>query len=72
MIFSFPFVSYSYAIAEVSDAPGGLPYRWVVKSVLPVSMFLLLVAGISRLSRVTALLFDWPRSSAPGGKHDVN
>lgn len=61
-IFSVPFVSYSFSIAEVSDAPGGLPYRWVIKSFLPLSMLLLLVAGISRFSRAMAYLFGWPRN----------
>lgn len=57
---SLPFVSYSYASGEVSDAPGGLPLRWLMKSVLPVSMLLLMVAGVGRVSRVCACLFGWP------------
>ena len=62
LIFSVPFVSYSFTIAEISDAPGGLPYRWIIKSFLPLSMLLLLVAGISRFSRASAYLFGWPRN----------
>ena len=62
LIFSLPFVAYSYEIAEVSDAPGGLPYRWVIKSFLTLSMLLMLLAAISRLSRATAYLFGWPRN----------
>jgi TRAP-type mannitol/chloroaromatic compound transport system permease small subunit len=61
IVFSAPFVAYSWSISEVSDAPGGLPYRWAIKSVLPLSMVLLLIAGVSRLSRVLAFLFDWPK-----------
>ncbi len=60
LIFSVPFVTYSWDIAEVSDAPGGLPYRWLIKSFLPMSMLLLLAAALSRLSRITAYLFGWP------------
>jgi TRAP-type mannitol/chloroaromatic compound transport system permease small subunit len=60
IVFSLPFVSYSWQIGEVSDAPGGLPYRWLIKGALPLAMLLLLAAGISRLSRVTAYLFSWP------------
>lgn len=60
LIFSFSFVAYSYSIGEVSDAPGGLPFRWLIKSFLPFGMTLLLVAGASRLSRVTCALFGWP------------
>ena len=61
LVFSIPFVAYSYQIAEVSDAPGGLPYRWVIKSFLPLSMCLMLLAAIGRLSRATSYLFGWPR-----------
>ncbi len=62
LIFSVPFVGYSYSISEISDAPGGLPFRWVIKSVLPLSMVLLFIVGSSRLSRVTAFLFGWPKN----------
>ncbi|MGA9572619.1 MAG: TRAP transporter small permease subunit [Lysobacterales bacterium] len=62
LIFSVPFVTYSYGLAEVSDSPGGLPYRWVIKSFLTISMSLMLFAAISRLSRTTACLFGWPRN----------
>jgi TRAP-type mannitol/chloroaromatic compound transport system permease small subunit len=63
LVFSLPFVAYSYEIAEVSDSPGGLPYRWIIKSVLPLSLLLMLFAAVSRLSRATAYLFGWPRNA---------
>ncbi|MBT8052394.1 MAG: TRAP transporter small permease subunit [Xanthomonadales bacterium] len=62
LAFSIPFVSYSFEIGEVSDAPGGLPYRWAIKSFLPLGIALMLLAAVSRLSRVTAYLFGWPRN----------
>lgn len=62
LMFSFPFVAYAFSIAEVSDAPGGLPFRWLIKGMLPISMALLLVAGSSRLSRISAYLFGTPRT----------
>ncbi len=61
LIFSIPFVSYSFSINEVSDSPGGLPGRWLIKGMLPLAMTLLLAAGVARLSRVLAYLFGWPR-----------
>jgi TRAP-type mannitol/chloroaromatic compound transport system permease small subunit len=61
LIFSVPFVSYSFSSAEISDSPGGLPFRWIIKGFLPLSMLLLLLAGISRLSRAFTCLFGWPR-----------
>ena len=61
LIFSLPFVAYSFSIAEISDSPGGLPFRWIIKSFLPLSMLLLLLAGVSRLSRAMTCLFGRPR-----------
>lgn len=72
LIFSFPFVHYSWSIAEVSDAPGGLPFRWIIKSVLPLSMILLLVAGLRRLLRVSSCLFGAPASIEFSGEQDVD
>jgi TRAP-type mannitol/chloroaromatic compound transport system permease small subunit len=57
IVYSFPFVGASFALAEVSQSPGGLPYRWIVKAALPTGFVLLLLAALSRLSRVWALLF---------------
>jgi len=57
LIYSVPFVASSFRYAEVSQAPGGLPYRWIIKAMLPLGFALLLVAVISRLTRVWALLF---------------
>lgn len=71
LLFSISFVEYSFTSAEVSDAPGGLPFRWLIKSVLPLSMILLLVGGVSRLSRVGSFLFG--RSSADhDGENNVD
>ncbi len=57
LIYSVPFVWSSYELAEVSPSPGGLPYRWAMKAMLPIGFFLLLLATISRLSRVWSFLF---------------
>jgi TRAP-type mannitol/chloroaromatic compound transport system permease small subunit len=62
LFFSIPFVQYSFSIAEVSDSPGGLPYRWAIKSVLSVSMVLLLIAGLGRVLRISSFLFGAPVS----------
>ena len=55
--YAVPFVLYSWQLGEVSEAPGGLPYRWLIKSVLFIGFALLALATLSRLSRVCALLF---------------
>jgi len=64
LVFSVPFVGYAFSVSEVSDAPGGLPYRWAIKSALPVGFLLLLTAGFARFLRLTAYLFGWPRPVA--------
>jgi TRAP-type mannitol/chloroaromatic compound transport system permease small subunit len=59
--FSIPFVYSSWQLSEVSQAPGGLPYRWLIKSVLPLGFVLLTLATVSRLSRVWVFLFGESR-----------
>ncbi|MFT4582367.1 MAG: TRAP-type mannitol/chloroaromatic compound transport system permease small subunit [Gammaproteobacteria bacterium] len=63
LIFGVPFVSASFHMHEVSQAPGGLPLRWLIKAALPTGFALLLIATISRLSRVWSLLFLTPEAS---------
>ena len=55
--YGIPFVYESWSNAEVSQAPGGLPYRWLIKAVLPAAFVLLMLAALARLSRVVAYLF---------------
>jgi TRAP-type mannitol/chloroaromatic compound transport system permease small subunit len=62
LIFTVPFIQFSFETAEISDAPGGLPYRWAIKSALSLGMLLLLIAGLGRLLRVSCFLFGAPRS----------
>ena len=58
IIFAVPFAVSSYELGEVSQAPGGLPFRWVIKAVLPLAFILLLASVISRLSRIWCFLFN--------------
>lgn len=57
LIYSVPFVAASYRLGEESQAPGGLPYRWLIKAMLPLGFTLLLAAALSRLTRVWTFLF---------------
>lgn len=56
-----PFVAYSWETSEVSEAPGGLGMRWLIKSVLAAGFLLLLAGALSRLSRIAAFLFGGKR-----------
>ena len=62
--YSVPFIEYSLRIQEVSEAPGGLPYRFAIKAFLFIGFFILGLAAVSRLTRVIAAL----RGAAPAGR----
>lgn len=53
---SIPYVYESWQANEISAAPGGLPYRYLLKGVITIAFILLTMSGISRLSRVWAAL----------------
>ncbi len=57
LLYAAPFVINSFLDGEVSSSPGGLAYRWLIKSMLLVGFGLLLLAALSRLMRVWAFLF---------------
>ncbi len=56
MIHSVDFVSDSWRINEHSNAPSGLPWRWAIKSVIPLCFGLLFISACSRLLRECTLL----------------
>lgn len=57
LIYALPFIQYSFSTSEISEAPGGLPYRWLIKSSLAIGFFLLLLSSLARLSRIGKFLF---------------
>lgn len=59
-----PYAMSSFAQGETSQAPAGLPYRWILKGTVALSFALLILAALSRLLRVTALLFGFPKPIA--------
>lgn len=63
LIYTVPFIAYSFSINEISEAPGGLPMRWAIKSFLFIGVALLLLATVARLLRVTVLLFRTPKAA---------
>ena len=52
-----PYALSSFQQAERSQAPNGLPYRWVLKLLMPVAMMLLFLAGVARLFKVVLTIF---------------
>ena len=53
---SIDFLWDAWRINERSDAPTGLPWRWVIKAVIPISFGLLAVATLARLLRAFVIL----------------
>lgn len=53
---SAPYVAQSWRLREISAAPDGLPFVYVLKSFIVVTFVLLAMGAISRLSRVIAAL----------------
>ncbi len=59
--YGLPYAHNSWALGETSQAPSGLPYRWILKFMIPISLFLIAVTAVSRLAKCTALLFGFPK-----------
>lgn len=59
---SIPYVVESWEAGEISAAPGGLPYRYLLKGIITIAFILLVMTGVSRLSRVWAALRSGTRS----------
>lgn len=48
------YVQQSYSIGEISSDPGGLPFRWAIKAMLPIGYGLLLLQSIGALLKLLA------------------
>ncbi|WP_300655825.1 TRAP transporter small permease subunit [Pseudomonas sp.] len=57
-----PYAYTAFVYQEHSQAPSGLPYRFLFKSVLPLGLILVGIALFSRASRCSTLLFNFPRA----------
>lgn len=54
---SLPFVMSAYQLGETSPQPGGLPARWMIKSMIPIGLFLLTLQGISLITKSLTVIF---------------
>lgn len=43
------FAKESYALGETSGDPGGLPYRWIIKAMIPLSFLFMAISGMGLL-----------------------
>ena len=67
--FSIDYTLYAISHHESSQSTMGLPHRWIVKSVIPMSMALIFIASLSRLIQEIILLsyYDKIVSDKRGG-----
>ena len=67
--FSIDYTIYAITHHESSQSTMGLPHRWIVKSVIPMSMVLIFIASLARLIQEIILLsyYDKIISSERGG-----
>lgn len=61
LYYAYPFVERAFSIGEVSGSPGGLPMRWVIKSVILIGFGLLLLAAVARAIRALSLITGFPK-----------
>ena len=61
-IHGIEFVQSALRVHETSPHPLGLPWRWLIKSVIPISMFFILLASLSRLVSAAAVIFNNSKS----------
>ncbi|KGK00593.1 TRAP transporter small permease subunit [Thalassotalea sp. ND16A] len=55
---SWDYVATAYQLNESSVSPLGLPYRWIIKAVIPVSFLMLALAVLARLFRNIISLYQ--------------
>ena len=55
--FALDYVQASYAVQEGSVSTVGLPYRWLIKSVLVIGLVVALLAGIAAWLQVVTILW---------------
>jgi len=54
--FSLDYTIYAITHHESSQSTMGLSHRWIVKSVIPLSMILIMIASVARLIQEIVLL----------------
>jgi TRAP-type mannitol/chloroaromatic compound transport system permease small subunit len=67
-IYGYDFAVDSYNMGEGSGDPGGLPHRWIIKSVIPISA---VFTGIAGLNMVTYAIRVMSGEKAYAGEHSA-
>ncbi len=75
-VLAYPFVMNAWRVMETSQEPLGLPFIFLLKSVILVFLILLSLQGIAMLLRSILILFGQPtrqtiKDEAPNGLHEI-
>lgn len=54
--FGIDFAYQAFDLGEGSGDPGGLPHRWIIKAVIPLSFFMMALAGVAVVIRSLKVL----------------
>lgn len=60
IVSSIPFVENAFVIGEGSPDPGGLPWRYLLKAVIPLGFAMILLQGIAHMLRCLRVLMEKP------------
>lgn len=63
--YSISFAFDAYEIGEGSGDPGGLPYRWIIKSLIPFSFIMMGLASLGLITRALLILNRHPSTRNP-------
>ncbi len=66
--YGFDFAREAYSLGEKSGDPGGLPHRWIIKSMISVSMILVLISSIGFMLRAWNQAFNPPNNPSQTDK----
>ncbi len=63
--YGLDFAYEAYDINEGSGDPGGLPYRWIIKSVIPFAFFSMAISGVGLLLKSVNTLLGYHDQDPP-------
>jgi TRAP-type mannitol/chloroaromatic compound transport system permease small subunit len=70
-LYSFNFALDAYRMGEGSGDPGGLPYRWLIKGMIPLSFVLIGLVSLGLITRALLTLMNIRLEPPPSSSHLV-
>ncbi|MDO6564306.1 TRAP transporter small permease subunit [Amphritea sp. 1_MG-2023] len=58
------FAQEAFELGETSGDPGGLPYRWIIKAVIPFAFFSIMISGLGMLLKSLNVLLGHGRADS--------